>query len=417
MSIRFIHAADCHLDRPFSGVSQYPPHLAERFQESTFTALERLIGRAILEKVDFIIFAGDIYDQNHRSLRAQKRFVKNMNLLRNHDIDVYITHGNHDFLDDKNHLLNLPENVHVFGPTVSMIPFDKQGRPRVHLYGFSYPKRHVLDDMSYAYQKKDGADYHVGILHGSVLGNHDHDVYAPFTIKSLIEKDFDYWALGHIHKRQNLNNEPPIHYPGNIQGANIKETGEKGALLVDLDHDEAKVSFIQTADVIWLDEIVSVSDCSSIDGLINKIESLKENLRQEAGVITRLTLTGSGPLHYMLYDETVLEEMLDACRDGEEDSESFVWVMSIHVRTKPEWDREQLLSSPYFTGDLLRLSHQESTIIDMVSDLYNHRRAKRYLDTLNKDEELEILNEAETLLIDGLYDLEKDGKNVQNQSD
>ncbi|MBM7646920.1 DNA repair exonuclease SbcCD nuclease subunit [Scopulibacillus daqui] len=411
LSIRFIHAADCHLDRPFSGVGQCPPQLAERFEESTFTALERVIQKAVMERVDFIIFAGDIYDQSHRSLRAQKRFAKNMSLLKEHGIDVYIIHGNHDFLDNNNHLLTLPDNVHVFGPTVSMMPFEKQGRPRVHLYGFSYPERHVHDDMSAHFHKVDGADFHIGILHGSVQGNKQHEVYAPFTVKSLIEKDFDYWALGHIHKRQTLSEEPPIHYPGNIQGLNIKESGDKGALLVELDRHKTEVSFFKTADIIWIDETVSIVNCPSIDRLIDRIETLKESIRREEGVLARVTFAGQGPLHHLLYEEAMIEEMLEALRDGEDEIENFVWLMFFQLKTKPEWDREQLMSSPYFTGDLLRLSCRETSIKPMISDLFSHRRAKKYLDRLNKDEEAGILREAETLLIDALYDLEKGEEN------
>ena len=49
-----------------------------------------------------------------------------------------------------------------------------------------------------------------------------------FTVKDLYEKQFDYWALGHIHKRTILSEDPPIIYPGNIQGRNKKEIGVKG---------------------------------------------------------------------------------------------------------------------------------------------------------------------------------------------
>ncbi len=48
-----------------------------------------------------------------------------------------------------------------------------------------------------------------------------------FACKKLAKKGFDYWALGHIHKRQLLAESPSIYYPGNIQGRNRKESGEK----------------------------------------------------------------------------------------------------------------------------------------------------------------------------------------------
>ncbi|MDA6365974.1 hypothetical protein OSK45_29385, partial [Escherichia coli] len=75
--------------------------------------------------------------------------------------------------------------------------------------------------------------------------------YAPFRINDLLGKDFDYWALGHIHKREIIISEPPVIYPGNIQGRNRKETGPKGCYLVELDRSGAKTEFLEAAPVIW----------------------------------------------------------------------------------------------------------------------------------------------------------------------
>ena len=49
---------------------------------------------------------------------------------------------------------------------------------------------------------------------------------------NLKSKGYDYWALGHVHKREIVDGIPWIVFPGNIQGRHIRETGAKGATLV-----------------------------------------------------------------------------------------------------------------------------------------------------------------------------------------
>lgn len=85
--------------------------------------------------------------------------------------------------------------------------------------------------------------FHIGMLHGSVEGDAEHNRYAPFQIRELKEKQFDYWALGHIHKREILSEEPYIIYSGNIQGRHRKETGERVRTLLNLRNKERIAHF------------------------------------------------------------------------------------------------------------------------------------------------------------------------------
>ncbi|TCP29287.1 DNA repair exonuclease SbcCD nuclease subunit [Scopulibacillus darangshiensis] len=407
MAIRFIHTADWHLDRPFKGVSHLPEVIRGRVRESTFTALNNLVNRAIVEKVDFIVIAGDIFDQSHRSLKAQQRFNKAMSQLNEHGIVVFLSHGNHDHLGDQWNQLKAGDNVCIFGPKIEMMPYQKPNGERVHLYGFSYPQRHVMEDQTQFYKKIEGADFHIALLHGSVQGDTEHDTYAPFSVQSLAAKDFDYWALGHIHKRQRLSENPDVWYSGNIQGLTIKETGEKGVLLVELDDSGSSAEFIPTADILWHDETVDISACQTIDDLLDKIDEQKESLRSQAkGIFLRIELIGNGPLHHTLQSGTLMDDILDTIRDGEDDRDSFVWVTFLKDDTAPDWHREDLLAGPHFIGDLLRLSQAEELpdMKESLSQLLGHRRAKRYVESPKTDDICDIYKEAEALLIDALYE-------------
>ena len=96
--ISFIHGADLHLDSPMVGLSHLPKEIFERLKESSFTALKTLVDAAIHHKVDFVILAGDLFDEQDRSVRAQTMLRKEMERLEMHGIDVYVIHGNHDHL-------------------------------------------------------------------------------------------------------------------------------------------------------------------------------------------------------------------------------------------------------------------------------------------------------------------------------
>ena len=72
-------------------------------------------------------------------------------------------------------------------------------------------------------------------IHTSVDGREGHDPYAPTRLDVLRSKGHDYWALGHVHEREVLCRNPWVVFPGNLQGRHARETGAKGATLVEVD--------------------------------------------------------------------------------------------------------------------------------------------------------------------------------------
>jgi DNA repair protein SbcD/Mre11 len=68
----------------------------------------------------------------------------------------------------------------------------------------------------------------IGILHTSLTGRDGHDVYAPCSLDDLLRVGYQYWALGHVHAREVVHADPPIVFPGNLQGRHARETRPKG---------------------------------------------------------------------------------------------------------------------------------------------------------------------------------------------
>ena len=73
------------------------------------------------------------------------------------------------------------------------------------------------------------------MLHPNVAGQTGHDSYAPCELTDLEEREFNYWALGHVHTRKTLREKGPVvHYPGNVQGLHRNEEGARGVTLVEV---------------------------------------------------------------------------------------------------------------------------------------------------------------------------------------
>ncbi|MBN8199005.1 metallophosphoesterase family protein [Bacillus sp. NTK034] len=404
--VTFIHAADLHLDSPMSGLKHLPPSIFKKLQESTFEAFTKIVDLAIFHTVDFIILAGDLFDGEDRSIRAQTRFRKEMERMAESGIAVYAVHGNHDHMDGRWAHLPMPENVHIFSHEVEVAKHIAKNGTSVHLYGFSYPKRHVAERMIDQYSRENGADLHIGILHGSFEGSSDHAQYAPFRINDLLEKDFDYWALGHIHKREILISLPPVIYPGNIQGRNRKETGPKGCYLVELDSSGAKKEFLEAAPVIWENAEIDASKSESYQEIYELCLSLIEEKRQNRmGTIINLTLKNVGLSDHELRSITS-GELLESLQEEEAEEESFVWISGIEVNEKRLWNKEKLAHESDFFSELFKTAGHFAEGSESPLILYAHPLARRFIGELTKDEKQRIAEEAEALLVDLLYKTE-----------
>jgi DNA repair exonuclease SbcCD nuclease subunit len=104
----------------------------------------------------------------------------------------------------------------------------------VALHGVSYGRPEVTEDLSKLYPDPIGGFFNVGLLHTAAEGRIGHDCYAPCRVKALVRHGYDYWALGHPHTPEIAAWEPPVVFPGNLQGRNFRERGPRGAVIVEV---------------------------------------------------------------------------------------------------------------------------------------------------------------------------------------
>lgn len=247
-SFSFIHTADLHLDSPFKNITN-DPWLKDKLKNASLDCFKRLIDLAISRKVDFILFAGDIYDGREVGLRAQHRFLEGLKLASEHNIKSYILLGNHDAKDIFSSISDWPSGVHFFSNEhLDTFTFEKNCKPLAEISGISFNNSFTSKDILSKFKKNiENKLFSIGLYHGDVsssltttLDSNLDKSYASCSMNDLLSvKGIDYWALGHIHQYKLLRNSNPlIAYSGTIQGRSLKpsECGSKGIIYCSIEN-------------------------------------------------------------------------------------------------------------------------------------------------------------------------------------
>lgn len=274
--MRFLHAADIHLDSPLRGLDEYEGAPVQALRGATRKAFTALIQLALDERVDFVILAGDLYDGDWPDYNTGLFFVNRVRELDRAGIPVVLLRGNHDAESRITARLTLPHNVHAL-PTAEpgSIRFEHL---KVAVHGQGFARQAETRNLVEGYPAPVTGYFNVGVLHTALDGREGHAPYAPCVIDDLVGRGYDYWALGHIHKREsvNSNRHPRIEFPGNLQGRHVRESGAKGCLLVTVDGNCQAVPEFRPLDVFrW--ETVAVN-AAAAESLADVLESARIQL-------------------------------------------------------------------------------------------------------------------------------------------
>ncbi|HBF43378.1 MAG TPA: phosphoesterase [Desulfobacteraceae bacterium] len=418
----FIHASDLHLDSPFKGITAQSTVIKDTLRSATFDTFNALVQLCIDKEVQFMVVAGDVYDGADRSLRAQLKFLDGLKRLSENNIRSFVAHGNHDPLTGWSSTIEWPGQVHIFGSgRVETTIFEIDGEPTVSVSGISYLKRNERHNLARKFQAINPELFQVGVLHCNCGGDPNHGAYAPCSLDDLTGIGFNYWALGHVHQKKILSTNPYVVYPGNPQGLNIREKGERGCYLVTVSSDgHVDLEFCPLDSVRWLSADICIDEISSIDALDRTIAQTTNMLAEQAcgrPVICRILLTGRGPLYNELRREPVVTGLLERSRDPGLWEDAFVWVQDIEMNCRPEVDLEKRREINDFLGQILQVSKEirelvhnnkddyqtlKDSIMPALRELYDDRRAAKVLGEVSLDELTKILYDAELLCVDFL---------------
>lgn len=385
--MKILHVSDLHLDTPFVGIGKKDKELQKKLTQSPYRALERCIQLAINEQVDLILISGDIYNSDRQTIYAQHYFYSKMEELHSHDIPVVVCHGNHDYLPVDKLRVTYPENVYVFeDEEVSYFDVEVSNRETVRVYGFSYNHRWIAENKAETYPENSReTDYTIGMLHGQAYSNQlKENHYAPYTLADLKSKNYDYWALGHIHKQQIINQEPLMIYPGNIQGQHHNESGDKGCFIIELNKGQAShYEFHSLAEIIWQTESLNLEKELQGPDLVQMIQGVINNYAEESkarskSFIINIELQRSHLLSKELYDQIEAGELYEAIKDYQTESQ-FVIINSIKLVLDKdfnvfEFDQELKKSFAIIIDSYLEEAYDE----EHLGDLYRHPTINKY---------------------------------------
>lgn len=281
------------------GLANKSGDFAERVDEASRRAFDNLIELAIAEDCRFVIFAGDIFDGDLRNMRTGLFFVSRVRRLTDAGIAVFMVLGNHDAEHAFIRKLDLGPRVEVFpAKKAQTIELADVG---VALHGRSFPRADLTDNIARDYPSPVSGLFNIGVLHTACEGREGpHARYAPCSLEQLVNHGYQYWALGHVHGTDVLNERPFIVYPGNLQGRHPRETGPKGAMLVTVSDDEVVDLEHHALDTVrWASLEIDVAPASAFSDVVAALSAGLRTAFNEAdgrALAVRLTLAGSSAL-------------------------------------------------------------------------------------------------------------------------
>ena len=334
---RFLHAADLHLDSPFKGLERYESAPVEAFRSATRRAFTNLVDLALREKVGFVLIAGDLFDGEWTDYGSGLFLNREWNRLRDAGIRVVTIRGNHDAANLMTRSLRPPDNVNELAyERAESLELREFG---VVIHGQGFASRAVTANLAAAYPRRCPGVLNIGMLHTSADGRPGHEPYAPCTLDDMAAKEYGYWALGHIHTREVLGEDPPIVFPGNIQGRHARETGAKGCTLVTYAGDRVRSFEHRDVDVMrWDARRVDATGVRDEDELEERIRGVLVEAaagRNGRPTALRLEIVGATGLHERIVCRP--DYWAAAARSRAlEVADGAIWIEKVRLKTGPE---------------------------------------------------------------------------------
>lgn len=374
--MKFIHAADIHLDSPLLGLAAYKDAPTEVLRTATRDAFVRLVDEAIDERVDFVVIAGDLYDGNWKDYNTGHFFCREMGRLNKADIPVFLLFGNHDAESEMSRKLTLPANVRVFEARKPS-SFEIESL-RVILHGRSFKDAATTENLAASYPLPRPGWLNIGVLHTALEGNAAHASYAPCSVAELSAKGYQYWALGHVHEHAIVARDPWVVFPGNLQGRHIRETGPRGAVLVTAD--DARIQSVERllVDVLrWEMVEVDAGKAETLEDVVrlagSAFESLIAAIPDKHQLAVRVRIFGRTAAHGELFgrESHLRAEILGQAAAVGIDR---LWVEKLRVETEPAVDAAATRARSDAIADLQRLLEEAPADEKFVAGLSEELR-------------------------------------------
>jgi len=412
MGFCFVHAADLHLDSPLRGLARYEGAPVAEVRGATRRALENLVQLCLDEDARFLLLAGDLYDGEWRDYSTGLFFGHQMARLRETGTRVLWIRGNHDAQSKLTRHLALGEHCVELGPKRPQTYVLEELGVAVHGQGFATAA--ITEDLSESYPEPTRGALNIGLLHTALSGRPGHAAYAPTDVRALLARGYDYWALGHVHKREVVHAEPYVVFPGNLQARHVRETGAKGATLVRVEQGAITSVEHRSLDVVRFAQLeVSAAEALGVADLAELAkQAFAEALKEAEGrlLAARVSVVGRSHAHAeMARDpERVRAQLQSAANDL---AAGDVWVEDVRLHSQLPLDLQSLRERDDAIGHLVsaleRSAQDPETALLLLDDLAELSKALPAelraealdVDVRDADQARELLDSVSQLLL------------------
>ncbi len=285
-SVKILHTADLHLGSARTGITG-----GKIEGENAFF---KIVDICKTRSIDFLLIAGDLFDTPFADSDLVARVISAMQQIP--DTIIAISPGNHDCACPGSVYLkyDFPENVIIFSSFLEYIDFPQKN---VRLWGAGFTDRFENIPLLQPQSEKDPDKINLCVLHGEIVPENSSGDYNPIYPSAIQKSGFDYLALGHIHKRcevQKIGNTY-YGYSGCHSGRGFDEVGALGVYIGEISKNYAALEFLETSSRRYIHESIDITDSQNTFNVSQMIQNqLKQNHGDKfADYLYRITLTGT----------------------------------------------------------------------------------------------------------------------------
>lgn len=316
--MKFLHLSDTHFD--------YSPAMnlldMEKYSREKYNAFQKAIDYAKANNIKLIVHSGDVFDRINPKLIYIHDLMKLLYTGTKEGITFLIVSGNHDQpkIKDTFNPLGLFESIEGINIYTSPGIFTFED---VDFFCIPSPKEwskftenfpSILSGLFE--EEKEKSNQKVLVTHIQIFDVKDKstDEIEPFIVSGLppekIPKDFQYVALGHVHKMQQIRNRPEMWYAGSLTPLSFNEIGQKKYFIeVELNKNEpAKINPIEmVSNYALIETKINVESITSEEDIENSVDYYTKNMELNNNIL-KIIFTNATDVFYKEYDAQKLSQ-------------------------------------------------------------------------------------------------------------
>lgn len=284
--MKFVHIADLHFDIPFTSLNRIQ-NLSNIRRLEQREALRKVIEYIKENSIECLFISGDLYEHEYIK-QSTIEYINNL-FKQIPDTRIFISPGNHDPYITNSYYSKYSwnENVYIFNQKINKVSYND-----CDIYGYGFQDFYCKDSKIENIEIENPEKINILIAHGSLndikKSEEDYFNYNPINKNNLKNKNFDYVALGHIHKT-NFDENENIIYPGSLISFGFDELGKHGMIVGEITKNNRKIKFVNIDNREFKEEKLDISKIISKEELVEKIN----NLKIEPNKLYKIILIGS----------------------------------------------------------------------------------------------------------------------------